>query len=550
MNRQRILTLAPLAALTVLATTWALHPGSPVSAQESHRSDAPSTPPGDPSLSANVVAEPSPARIQPSVSLDRSRIAAHAETEIFVLVNFTVPQAVRVERDRPPLDLGLVIDRSGSMSEAAKITHAREAAFRLVDAMASSDVLGVVEYDDAVTVLWPSSRLTSPQTVKALIAQLEPRGSTNLAGGLFCGIDEVRRTASVRGINRVFLFSDGLANHGMTSPYEIAGVVRQARANGISVSTLGLGLDYNEDLMQTIAEAGGGNYYYVESPSQMPAIFARELETLFATVAKDVRLHFALGRGVREAHALGYDTVATNGTLVVPIENLYAGETRALLLRILLDPRAPGRFDLGELRIDYTECDENVTEAVNYRLNVEATVDLAAVEASVIPEVRAEATLMSAEEEHERAVRDYERGEKELAKQSLADLRSRIETANAVLQDVRLDKKLEQLSMEAGDMDRADLDESDRQMYLKGSKNRLYNAQRGKRGQYLLQEAASGYEVEQLQAKLQELHLYTGAIDGVYSEEVRKAVETYQELNGLEPDGIAGPATLRSLRLY
>jgi len=282
----------------------------------------------------------------------------------------------------------------------------------------------------------------------------------------------------------------------------------------------------------------------------MPAIFERELDTLFATVAKDVRLHFEFGRGVREAQVLGYDAVAQGGSLVVPIENLYGGESRALLLRVVLDPTAPGTFDVGELSISYTECEENKEEVVSYGLKAEATEDLAAVEASVDREVSAEATLMSAEDEHEQAVRDYERGEKEQAKQNLAALSSRIEVANSVFQDDRLEKKLEQLRMEAGDMDRADLNHENRQMYLKGSKNRLYNAKKGKRGQYLLQEADSGYEVEQLQTKLQELHIYTGAVDGVYSEELRRAVEAYQGQNSLEADGIAGPATLRSLGLY
>jgi murein L,D-transpeptidase YcbB/YkuD len=164
--------------------------------------------------------------------------------------------------------------------------------------------------------------------------------------------------------------------------------------------------------------------------------------------------------------------------------------------------------------------------------------------------VSAEATLMTAEKEHEQCVRDYERGEKELAQSNLASLTTRIQQANAVLEDERLEKKLEQLEMEVGDMERADLNEANRQMYLKGSKNRLYNAMKGKRGQYMLQEKDSGYEVKQLQTRLEDLQLYTGPVDGNYSEAVRKAVEAYQGRNGLETDGVAGPATLRSLNLY
>ncbi|MEZ4651940.1 MAG: peptidoglycan-binding domain-containing protein, partial [Candidatus Eisenbacteria bacterium] len=121
---------------------------------------------------------------------------------------------------------------------------------------------------------------------------------------------------------------------------------------------------------------------------------------------------------------------------------------------------------------------------------------------------------------------------------------------NVVFQDERLAKKLEQLQMEADDMDRADESAENRQVYLKGSKNRLYNSMKGKRGQYMLQKQDSGYEVEQLQTKLQELQLYSGPVDGVYSEAVRKAVEAFQTQNHLTTDGIAGPATLRSLGLY
>jgi peptidoglycan hydrolase-like protein with peptidoglycan-binding domain len=129
-------------------------------------------------------------------------------------------------------------------------------------------------------------------------------------------------------------------------------------------------------------------------------------------------------------------------------------------------------------------------------------------------------------------------------------LSEQLAAANATYQDTRLEKKLEQLQMESADMDRADLSEANRQMYLKGSKNRLYNAMKGKRGQYLLQEEDHGHEVEQLQQKLHDLDLYRGVVDGVFSEELRAAVETFQSRNGLEVDGVAGPATLRSLGLY
>ncbi|MFO0007257.1 MAG: hypothetical protein ACK559_39695, partial [bacterium] len=93
--------------------------------------------------------------------------------------------------------------------------------------------------------------------------------------------------------------SDGLANTGITEPREIAELVRTARRKGIRISALGLGRDYDEDLMQAIAENGGGRYHYIEHPSQMARIFQDELGTMFETCAQDVDLEFAGSTRIR-----------------------------------------------------------------------------------------------------------------------------------------------------------------------------------------------------------------------------------------------------------
>lgn len=488
--------------------------------------------------------------VVPVVSLDRARVLSGIEQELYVLVRFDVPKPAHDRPERLPLNLALVIDRSGSMADQHKMEHAVDASLRLVDAMAPSDALGVVEYDNQITVLWPSSPLHSPSTVKALIRELSPRNSTNLAGGLVCGIDEATRLLRGEQINRVLLLSDGLANAGIVDPAQIARFAREARGRGIGVSTIGLGLDYNEDLMQAIAEAGGGNYYYVESPAQMDDIFQRELETIFTTIAQDVNLHFQERDCVREVSVLGYESSRTRDGLNLKLADLYGGEKRTVLLKLRLAAHDAGRIDLGSLVLTYTDSETHKPARTAFALAVEATSDAALVAESMDRLVAAEATLMATEDEHETYVRQYERGEKEAARRNITALSAKVAQANQTFQDRRLAKKLEQLGLESLEMREADLSESNRQMYLKGTKALLHEAKQGKRGKYMLEPNDSGYEVERLQNKLQALHLYQGQVTGIYDPEVARAVTEFQDQNGLTADGIAGPATLKLLGLY
>ncbi|MEZ4651368.1 MAG: hypothetical protein R3E97_21765 [Candidatus Eisenbacteria bacterium] len=166
-------------------------------------------------------------------------------------------------------------------------------------------------------------------------------------------------------------------------------------------------------------------------------------------------------------------------------------------------------MDLGELRFDYTDCESNASANVTWRLHGEATLDQAEVTASVDNLVAAEATAHGSGEgargERPSSTRN---GDKDLAKQNLADLSTKLSEANVVFRSERLAKKLEQLQMEADDMDRADESAENRQVYLKGSKNRLYNSMyEGKARPVHAPEAGLDTKVEQLQTKLQELQL-------------------------------------------
>ena len=328
----------------------------------------------------------------------------------YVLVRLNAAEQRRdaLAQERPPINLALVLDRSGSMEEKGKLDYLKRAASLVVDQLGSRDRLAIVEYDDAITLMWPSSRVESPQIIKRLISELTPRGSTNLTGGMMRGAEEVIEHFEPNSVNRVLLLSDGLANNGITDPYEIRRLVRGARAKGAPISSIGLGLDYNEDLMQDIAEGGGGRYYYVESPQQMARIFEEELKTLFATCARDVSLRFIPARNDARIEVPGYDSRKENGETLIPLADLYAGESRSVLMRIQggtartgrmgLEETELGEMELGEIVLSYRDADTGREHKIRQKLSVDLTRDAAQVKAKRNNDVVVEAALVEAEE--------------------------------------------------------------------------------------------------------------------------------------------------------
>ncbi len=220
---------------------------------------------------------------KPATPTDRAQ-------KLELLVHLEAPE--QTLPTRPSLNLALVIDRSGSMG-GEKMARAREAATFAVRQLGSRDRISLVIYDDQVEVVWPSSPLrekTDKTRLLQLIQQIHSRGSTNLFGGWVEGSTQVAAHLQPESLNRVILFTDGLANQGLTHPEEIGQHVAALAQRGVSTSTLGIGRDFNEDLLALMADRGEGNFYFIEAASDLPRIFARELSGLAATFARNLTL--------------------------------------------------------------------------------------------------------------------------------------------------------------------------------------------------------------------------------------------------------------------
>ncbi|MBI1807166.1 MAG: VWA domain-containing protein [Ignavibacteria bacterium] len=261
--------------------------------------------------------------------------------------NFPLP-------DRPyrPMNIAVVLDRSGSMGDERKMDYAKKAVYSLIDRLSTYDYLSIVIYDERIETLFPSQRVTDKSRVKRLVENVYPRGSTNLGGGMEEGFRQIEEHFKRECINRVILLSDGLANQGITDPQELNRIASRYRNQSISLSTLGVGLDYNENLMLGLAEHGGGNYYFVESPSQLASIFERELNGLANVVAQNAHIELVLASGVSVNDVIGCERNYDDGKWIIPVGDIYANDRREFTVELTI-PEGSGTKHVatGTLRV-------------------------------------------------------------------------------------------------------------------------------------------------------------------------------------------------------
>lgn len=494
--------------------------------------------------------------VKAQVQLDQPTVLAGSTAVVYAVVHF---EGLGIEdgspNDRPPLNLALVLDRSGSMSDAGKIDYLKRAAKLAVDRLGENDTLSIVEYDDQITLLRAAARVGNTSEIKRMIDALEPRGSTNLTGGMMRGVEEVSRAmdgpADRQGtITRVILMSDGLANTGVTNPTEIARLVRDAKRDGVRISAIGLGRDYDEDLMQAIAENGGGRYYYVESPTQIARMFQEELSTLFDTCASDIELQFRGSAVIKKVEVVGYDDAPGGRDAKRALEDIYKGEKRSVLLRLEVAAPASGQTDLGQIVLSYKTAKTRQARSFSQNLSVTVSSDRAAVDRARNADATVEATLAEAERTHQAQVKLFEQGRRAEAQQNLTAMARDLETKNQTLQDERLRRKIEALNVENRQMTSAAASPAASQGFLKSSKQRLYQAKQGNRVLYSMKPGDTGVAVEQLQQALKKEGFYKGPIDGKYDDDVKAAVEAYQRAHNTTADGVAGAATMDALGMY
>lgn len=257
-----------------------------------------------------------------------------------------------------PLNFGLVLDRSGSM-QGAKLAAMKDATKRLIDTLTPQDVVSIVLFDDQTEVLLPAAAVADKDALKAQVDRIEEAGGTAMSGGMQAGQAELRKNQTADRVSVMLLLTDGQT---WGDEDRCRALAQELAKSGVRITALGLGAEWNEKLLDDLAEATGGSSDYVADPAQITSFFQRAVRTAQGTVAQDARLLLRLARDVtpRAVHRvmpvianLGYQPIGQN-EVAVRLGNLEAGEPASVLIDLMIGPRAAGSFRLAQAELHYT----------------------------------------------------------------------------------------------------------------------------------------------------------------------------------------------------
>jgi len=323
---------------------------------------------------------------------------------------------------RTPINAAIVIDRSGSMM-GNRIDAAKEGARVALKRLSSDDKIALVAYNHGVDVLSPAAPLrdAADRLTKA-IDGLEAGGTTALYAGVKEGGRQVEEFLADNGVNRVVLLSDGLANVGPSRPSDLADLGRSLAAKGISVSTIGLGLDYNEDLMQRLAAASDGNHAFVERPSDLAEIFDREFGDALAVSARDITIIIECKSGFTPKRILGRDGSIEGDKVTLKLNQLQALNERYVVIEMEgADTHGEGAADVADVRVTYTDLDSGKAAEAQAKPTVRFSSNAKEIDDSLNKTVMSQVTQQIATEQSEKAVELRDKGDIAGARKVLED---------------------------------------------------------------------------------------------------------------------------------
>ncbi|MEU1901847.1 VWA domain-containing protein [Nocardiopsis dassonvillei] len=345
-----------------------------------------------------------------SALLDFDAVPRDTDDAVSVLVDITAPEREE-DTERPPATLQVVLDRSGSMG-GGRLDGAVRALLSLVERLAPSDNFGLVSFNNQARVEVPCGPLEDKARVRRLISGLHASGGTDLSSGLLRGVQEARRAGADRG-GTLLLISDGHANQGVTDHDLLRQVAADAYAHGVTTTTLGYGLGYDEELLGAVADGGAGSALFAEDPDTAGGLIAQEAEYLLAKTAQAVSLRVPSGPLLRSVSVVGEmpSHRLADGSVVVELGDFHSGERRRLLLRLeVRGLSAPGT--VAALEVTYADPATLDTRTVSLSVELDVVARDAADERVPRPEVRAEEVLQRAQTAKRRASEAMRRGDR------------------------------------------------------------------------------------------------------------------------------------------
>jgi len=406
---------------------------------------------------AGLVTGPAaPGPVSASTRLDRTSVMKGGDGVVRMELVLE-GQKLRGTIPRVPTDVIVVMDKSGSM-DGDKIRFAKEATAALAGMIEAGDRFGVVTYDDGARFLFDpaSPDVAGRSSWYRSIDGIRANGSTNMSGGIDLARDRLTRMSESGRAQRIILISDGLPNRGDATHDGLVGRAMSAARSEAVLTAVGVGRDFNEHLMSSIADAGTGNYYFLEQGHGLASVFAEEFTTASQTIASAVDVKVKLAPGVELIDAGGFPIKTTGRTATFTVGSLFGGQERRLWLTFRAPTDGAGKTGIASIDLSFNDSDgkanaialgdagqvERVEDTTRYYSNL----DKDAYEQSVLTD-----EYNYVKQKVSKAVQE---GRKDDAKRELQEYRSRVGSANAVVGSAALSDNLteaEELEAEVDD---------------------------------------------------------------------------------------------------
>ena len=259
-----------------------------------------------------------------------------SQREAVLQIGFTTAE-VNERTDLRPLNLVLVIDKSGSMAAEDKMSRVKDSLRTMLSKLRPDDIISIVGFDSSAEVVYPANRIGDGSNVRRAIDCLEPAGSTNLHSGLMLGYAQAKKYFRAGATNRVILLTDGIANKGVTEPDRIAAASAEYNGQGIDLSTIGVGLELNNDLLRTLARSGRGLYHFISDYKDINKVFVNEVQSLISSVAKTVQVRIEYGPGLHLEKIYGYTARYGNNNVSITLDDMNNGLTQVVMAKFRTD---------------------------------------------------------------------------------------------------------------------------------------------------------------------------------------------------------------------
>ena len=468
-----------LAVATLGAMEWL---NTPISA-------APVRPPAAPGPSAAAPAPVSATAGPVTVEgrLVAGQIPPHGTQAVDLCLTLTAAaNEGRGQESSQGADLVVVLDVSGSMA-GKKLADAKAAVAALVRGLSDRDRFALVAYGDEAWIQSPLALATraGKERMERDLACLNDWGSTNLSGGLEMGMKILAENRGAGNRGKVVLVSDGQANRGVTDPEALAVLAERALSGDFAVSSVGVGLDFNETLMASLADHGGGTYRFLSDPEEFYGAFSQELNRTRAVAATGIAVRVPLPAGVRVADAGGYPVTTSGNEAVFHPGDLLDGQARTIYVTLEVSEEAKNPVSIPGARVEFRAGDRSHEAVLAKSFTIARAEDEAGAWASLDRESwEKKVSVDSFARLRQEVARSVAKGDYADARDKLKEYRRDTDAKNQVVRSpsvtAHLEKDVSRLESELGAMAAAPAEEQ-AQVQKAESKRLQYEGYKGRR---------------------------------------------------------------------